>query len=313
MLPSEVASHLIQQIFIARPEIKLTKTAIQKILYKVSVSLPEGDQVRSSLPYYWYNYGPYSDVVESAINVLRMNDILLEEETHTGKTVLMLADSAPKGIVVLDRASEIVKEVVASCSQYRIGLLTEEIYRTYAPFPFLPHYKLDFLIPLNLYVQKTQRWQITPNPFSSDFYTPDLDRLENVLYTCEVEIPGDPLFEQFTEIFTSFVSAAGIAFDRMRDEDPCLESLAAETEKRAEEIWYTFAKGLRILKEAHDPYYEPKLNNWTKLYQARLSELDPAIRQFTSIVKEATPYKPGKDPDEQSKRILSSLVNGYLS
>ncbi len=313
MLPFEVASHLIQQIFISRPRMKLSKTAIQKILYKVSVSLPKGDKVRSSLPYYWYNYGPYSDVVESAIDGLRMNGTLLEEETHTGKTVLMAAGTRPEGIAVLNDASEMVKNVVASCNPYRIEPLIEEIYRTYAPFPFLPHYKLDFLAPLTLYVQRAAKEQTTLIRFSSDLDTPHIDALENMLYTCEVEIPDDPLFDEFTDIFTSFVSAAGIAFDRMRHEDPDCGFLAEETQKRAEEIWYTFTRGLRILKEAHDPYYDPEISTWHILYQAKLRELNPAIREYTRSVRKSTLNKRGREPDEQSKRILSSLVNGYLS
>lgn len=313
MLPSEVASHLIQQIFISRPKMKLSKTAIQKILYKVSVSLPEGDTVRSSLPYYWYNYGPYSDVVESAIDGLRMNGTLLEEETHTGKTVLMPASTAPKGLFILEDASEIVRNIVASCNPYRIDPLIEEIYRNHAPFPFLPHYKLDFLAPLTLYLQRATRDQTTLIRFSSDFDSPHIDALENILYTCEVEIPDDPLFEAFSEIFTSFVSAAGFAFDRMRHEDPAFGFLAEETHKRAEEIWYTFTRGLRIQREAHDPYYDPELDNWQILYQIKLRELDPAIKEYSRTVRRSNPHKPGREPDEQSKRILSSLVKGHLS
>ncbi|MDI6867664.1 hypothetical protein [Methanoculleus sp.] len=39
MLPSEVASRLIEQIYPVRPGLKLPKTAIHKILFKVRVAL----------------------------------------------------------------------------------------------------------------------------------------------------------------------------------------------------------------------------------------------------------------------------------
>lgn len=48
----------IEQIYLVRPGLKLPKTAIHKILFKVRVALPEKDRQREQIPFYWYRYGP---------------------------------------------------------------------------------------------------------------------------------------------------------------------------------------------------------------------------------------------------------------
>ena len=52
MSASEVVSRLIQQIYQVRPDLKLPKTAIHKILFMVRATLPENDRERRHLPFY---------------------------------------------------------------------------------------------------------------------------------------------------------------------------------------------------------------------------------------------------------------------
>ena len=47
------------------PDLNLSKTAIHKILFKVRATLPENAPDREYLPFYWSNYGPCPEVVES--------------------------------------------------------------------------------------------------------------------------------------------------------------------------------------------------------------------------------------------------------
>ena len=88
----ETIRGLIKNIFFYT-NVKLTKTAIHKILFKLRTELPEGHQVRNCLPFYWYNYGPFSEVVGSVLDGMRVDDNIVEEEDRNGNTLL----SSPTG------------------------------------------------------------------------------------------------------------------------------------------------------------------------------------------------------------------------
>ncbi len=45
----------------------LTRTGVQKVLYELKRSLPEGHRVGESLPYYWFKAGPFSEHVARAL------------------------------------------------------------------------------------------------------------------------------------------------------------------------------------------------------------------------------------------------------
>ena len=313
MLQSEVVSHLIQQIYHSRPDLKLSKRAVHKILFKVRATLPEDDPVRKNIPFYWYNYGPFSEVVEVSIDTLKVNGILREEETHRGKSLLMLNNTLTDTLNVLERASAIVECIVREFDPYHIEPFVNQIYRDDAPYEFMPLYKVDYLTLLEEYLASHPVGQTTLSRFIEGATTPEIDHLEKIIYDCETELIEEPLFDEFNDEFTSYVSGAGKAFDIIRKDEDNAYLIATITCKTAVEIWYTFAKGVRILDKGHDEYYDKKVEQWEGEYWSALSNMIPRVNRFNRKIRESARLTNNRNVNDRSKRILSSLIEGYLS
>jgi len=313
MLQSEVVSHLIQQIYHSRPDLKLSKRAVHKILFKVRTALPEDDPVRKNIPFYWYNFGPYSEVVEASIDTLKANGILREEETHRGNSLLMLTTNLTDTLNVLEEASAIVERIVRNIDPYHIEPFVNQIYQDDAPYEFMPLYKVDFLNLFEGYLKSHPVGQITLNRYIEDAINPQIDRLEHLIYDCEVELVEEPLFEEFNDEFTSYVSGAGKAFDIIRKDEDNAYTITKSTFEAADGIWRTFAKGVRILDEGHDEYYDNKLEQWEGEYRSAISNMISEVNRFNRNIRESVRPTNRRNANDRSKRILSSLIEGYLS
>ncbi|NLA39189.1 MAG: hypothetical protein GX882_07395 [Methanomicrobiales archaeon] len=315
MSPSEVVPRFIREIYRVRPDLKVTRTAIHKILFEVKATLPENDPERGYLPFYWYKYGPYSEVVESSLDSMKRQGVLREEKTETGKTLLVLnASPGDPGSVCEDGLSAVVGRIVRGIDPYRIGTFVDRIYWDYAPYEFMPRYKVDFLPGFEGCLASRLEGQRTLSQWSlCDPETPDIDRLEDALYMCEAALVEDPLFRDFNDEFVAYASGAGKAFDIARMDESIMRPVILATQAVALEIWYTFAGGVRILEGGHDDYYNGRLGRWEQEYRKTLSALAPMVSTYTGYIRESAGRIPSREPDERRKRILSSLIEGYFS
>ena len=313
MPPSEVVPGLIQQIYRVRPDLKLSKTAIHKILFKVRVTLPESDPDRKHLPFYWYNYGPYSEVVEASIEALKVGGILREERTPTGKSLLVLNERPSYPSCVCEDASGIIGRIVRGFDPFRMEGFVHRIYRDYAPYEFMPRYRVDFLVAFKGYCTSRPEGQLTLNRYLDEPATPDIDRLEDILYACEAVLVEEPLFEGFNDEFTAYVSGAGRAFDVAREDEAGAYLIVKATYASAEELWYTFARGVRIPDRGHDEYYNGRLGQWEQEYRESLLALAPKVRAYTRSVRDYARSPSSRRSGERPARVLSSLIEGYFS
>ncbi|MBP7299920.1 MAG: hypothetical protein KA967_05950 [Methanoculleus sp.] len=313
MYPSEVCPRFIQQIYRARPDLKLSKTTIHKILFKVRATLPENDPDREHLPFYWYNYGPYSEVVESSIAALKAQGVLREEKTETGKSLLVLNRHPSDPLCVCEDASAVIGRITREIDPYHMETFIHQIYRDYAPYEFMPRYKVDFLAPFKGYRASRPEDQCTLNRFPNESITPALDRLEGALYDCEAVLMEESLFERFNEEFTAYVSGAGKAFDIARGDEAGAYPIVEATYTGAVDLWYTFAQGVRISDGGHDEYYNRKLGQWEQEYRESLQVLTRKVRAYTRRIREYARSPPSQRPGRRSMKILSSLVEGYFS
>lgn len=308
MSSSEAVPRLIRQIYRVRPDLKLPETAIHMILFEVRAALPGGNPERRHLPFYWYEHGPYSEVVKSSIDALKRRGILCDEETEAGKTLLVLnARFAAVGCVCEDDTSAIVGRIVREIDPCRIETFVNRIYRDHAPYEFMPRYRVDFLAPFKDCLASHPEGRRTP------FFGPAIGRLEDALYECEAALVGEPLFEGFNDEFSAYVSGAGKAFDVARTDESTAYPVMRATYAIARDIWCAFAGGVRILKCGHDDYYDGRLRQWGQEYRETFSALVPKVHAYNRYVREFARCIPPVEPDERTTRILSSLIEGYLS
>ncbi len=314
MLQDEVISGLISQIFSRKKDLKLAKYAIHKVLFKLKVELPEDNALREHLPFYWYNYGPFSDAIESNIDALKQEGILKEYTTSEEKTILGLEKKIPLPEVDdFEEGRKKLSSIVNNVDFFHFNSFVDELYRKYAPCAFMPLFKMDFMNTMEGYVEMASSGQQTLDMFSGSH--PDVDKLEDILYDCEAELPSAPLFKSFNASFSSFVTGAGRVFDYIRKDGENLLYLDEQVLHTAEVTWLTFTKGIRILDVGHDKYYNDRLDRWEALYNKSLTTFYTHIDNFSCGV--LTEIEPSGlhtvSPGDKSKKILSSVIDGYLA
>lgn len=194
---------------------------------------------------------------------------------------------------------------------YNFKPFVRNIYLKYEPYVFMHTFNLDFRDQLEVYRTYLGRKQRTLDEYSCRY--PEVDQLENILYDCEAEIPLEDLFIPFNDLFSSFITGSSRIFNYIRKYGDNLYSneLLCVT---ADITWKTFTKGVRILK--HDNFYDNKLEEWDYMYKESLKNLVTSIDRFNiTILDEIRRDRlPSIDNlNERSKRILSSIVGGYLS
>lgn len=309
-----VLQGLITQIFLRKKDNQLPKYAIHKILFKLQLELPNDNSVKKRIPFYWYNHGPFSEVIENNITWLKENDILKEYPIQEEKTLLGLEKEIKLPETTdFKEANEILNSISYHVDFYHISSFVDEIYRKYAPCAFMPLFKLDFLKAMEEYVKRVSSGQQTLNLFIDDYS--NLDKLESILYDCESELPLVSTFKPFNDSFSSFVTSTGRVFDYIREEGEDTLFSGKEVLSIAEVTWLTFAKGIRILDIGHDKYYNNKLDVWKNQYKQSLISYYNDVDNFNSkalaeIKQDRLPFC---TPTERSKNILSSVVEGYLN
>jgi hypothetical protein len=301
----EIIRGLIQNIFFYT-NVKLTKTAIHKILFKLRTDLPVGHQVRTCLPFYWYNHGPFSEVVGSVIDEMKDNNSLDEEEDQNGYALLFPARNVLNDSGIFSEVNEKLSTIVQSVNVYRLDSFVDRIYRENAPYEFMPLYKLDFLKNLEDAI-----FHITSDSTNNQ----QINRLENVLFECEASLVDEPLFRDYNQKFSNFTSSMERSFTLIRAGESCSKPVAQIIQMPAVEVWYTFACGVRILEPAHDQYYNDKLPVWRTEFQDYYGNMVTIVDDFskTSLKYHLLTPNARQPPDSKTKTILSSIVEGYLS
>ncbi len=308
----KVLRGLIGHIFSEKKNLKIPKYSIHKVLFKLKVDLPEENFIKNCLPFYWFNYGPFSEVIESKIDELKKDGVLREYSISEGRTLLGLEkEETITNTKDLEEAKELLSSIISYVDFYQISSFVDEIYRKYAPCTFMPLFKLDFLGLLENYVE---REVFGHQNFDKYKVFPDVDKMKNLLYDCEAELPFESFFEPFNDYFLSFVTSANRAFDYIKDSDDNYQYLGEQVLHAGKVAWFTFTKGIRIPNIGHDQYYNSKLTSWNILYNKSLTDFNTHVDNFNSnVLNEIKPARLSVGThSDTSKRILSSIVDGYL-
>lgn len=338
---NKIVKALITRIFMNK-DILLTRLKIHKILFKLKVELPEYNTMKDYLPFYWYDHGPYSEVIDNNINdlvdngyltaypeedyiLLGIADIFPNMETGIKPhcDFALITDKATKELTTrreyridipnIDDFEYAVKRItyINKYTMYNFKPFVRDIYLKYEPYVFMHTFNLDFRDQLEVFKIYLGRKQRTLDEYLYKY--PEVDRLEDILYDCEADIPLEDLFIPFNNLFSSFITGSSKIFDYVRKYGDNLYSneLLYLT---SDIIWKAFAKGVRILK--HDNFYDNKLEEWNYMYKASLTNLSTSIDRFNKTVLEEIRRDrlfSADNLNERSKRILSSVVSGYLS
>ncbi len=296
---------LILRIFYLKGEnSRISKRAIHKAIFKAKQE-SKSDNIKNCAPFYWFNYGPYSELVEAVLNELLFTGDLTEVRVSEETSLLTMVTKGRKNHenmfneFSINYAKDIEKfdVIVRNMNFFMLDRHIMEIYNEYAPFTFMKIYPHAFLPKLKTLYSKIITGQTTLSLEAEN------EELEDLLYECEANLPVDSLFENFNLSFSTYATALSRALDGERD-----TSIFSSALELADEIWFTFAKGVRIL--AHDEFYNDRVPQWTYQFNIDCLNLAQKVKRFDEVVLEKCKFK-SINLTEKQKKILSAMLTDY--
>jgi hypothetical protein len=294
------------ELFLELPNNSTTGTRVQKLMFKIKMELEHNPNVQAILPYYWYEIGPFSEEVAAATSDMVDSGLLtLIPENN----LLVLNRDKVVPFSLENTVTETIKQIANAFKFYDFYNYLKEIYYAYAPYRFIPLFKYEFLDNLKEYMATLQNNQTTLDQYLDIPASHYLKTLEDVLESCEANIPSDILFDRFKELFISFTVDMITLFTDTLDNGPNLTIYQSAADE-AQKIWECFVSGVRILPQAHDLFYERKLDQWRREFYDKVDGLSVSLNKLTFKIVDAIGYDNSYPPEDERER---HIIEAFLS
>ena len=221
---------LVTQIFkIKSHGYGFVEKGIHKICYALKEKLPPKNVLKKSLPFYWYYYGPYSEVVAETLGEMEKENIIEKIPISEDYSIWKLQKKEEDVYGIPDE--KIFKDALyvlstLNVNPFTIQKFTQELYKE-APRRFR-YFFYKFKEDLEIYKDQLQASQLRMDDFKGTFSTNLREEPFFMLYKAEGILPIDTLFKDFNELFSSYVTA----MHRILDYEKTLEI----AEKYAKEL-----------------------------------------------------------------------------
>jgi len=271
------------------------KRYIHKILFKLTNENKDDSILFDSVPFYWYNHGPFSETVAKSLDKLLELNILHIHETDDDSKFYTLKKKV-KNLNQIEDYKDYISSLIKKFGVLESDKLVMDVYYKDKPYDFIPAYKKEFLEPIE------KKLKVINN--EEDFY--DIISLSNLIdncYNCEEKLPFEPIYKGFNEQFSIFSSI----LDKLYEEIDFNRFII--TFNAIDEFWYTFAQALRITQ--HHDFYSNKLDRWTSFYYRKLKESKGTIKNLKEV--ERTTRHSKLKFTTSSSEILLSTVGKYIS
>ena len=261
---------------------------IQKAIFKIKMELGRDHPLFDYLPFYWYEHGPFSDVVSKQFIELKNNS-----SSHTVFLDDKLFEEFSQGNSLIDQYPIIndISDRIFEDSNLFFNKFDEDIYLDYAPFPFMH--------PFKYVLYETTRDDDLFSSLVSDDYL-------NVFYDCLSNLPYDNLLVDFSVLFSRLFSR----LELINEEHQFLNNWAYII-LPVQLSWLTFARWVRIYK--HDAFYNDEIDSWKSELEKYIKILNSSVDKFedkTENIFKNCSYNP--DYDSFEYKMLNATIGNYL-
>ena len=244
--PHKTTGELIKELLVELREkgIAIDEFRLQKLIYKIKMSLGKDHELYDELPFYWYRDGPYSEVVADEFKHEQPNLI-----TENGFSILK--DNCIAQSQLLQEFPQIKEELnIVENRDYFFNQMDKDIYKDHEPYLFMHKYKYRIY-----------------NPVKNKTLDIGNEELIDKLYFCQGDLPIKGYFYDFKLIYSTFTTNIDLLNDCGN-----FDKHWEELEKIILDIWETFSKGLRVITK--DTYYNNYTEKWDKEFKNALTPLE---------------------------------------
>jgi len=243
-------------------------TTLQKILYKYKKEIPQNDSLHKHLQFYWYEQGPFSELISKYKDELLQDGILHPKNqgfvTQTPR-LFNHASELHDGNLPFTEIRDDLLDIIREDTSVNSATIMEDVYSEDAPYEFYITFKNKFRASLHNY--------------SFDQSTPiKYEQLLSLLHESIGGLPDVPMFSNFKFAFMDFIEL----IDAL-EKNHHLKEHGNLIYDVSYEIFKTFAKGVRIIH--HDVYYNDKMESWEKSFLEEQKKIEFKIIELYDFVK----------------------------
>ena len=287
----------------------LTKTGVQKVLYELKRSLPEGNRVGEHLPYYWFKAGPFSERVARGLDDLQSRGVVAVQR-HGRSSVFKLRREHRRLVnhdAHIEEARTHLQRIVKNMRPFSVDPEMRIQYERDAPTPFYPKFKLDFMPVLEAHSAEAARGHV------------DLDQaaiLIEALRDATISFPTVPPFQDLKRPYSDFEKACGRALKWAgRGDKQKYAALAKKASDLSRQVWDAFACGARIME--HDDAYSGRVDDWRSQFSEKTRALSSATDDFyltvLDVVGSENGYEKAISGDDLIDHILEYRKSGEIA
>jgi hypothetical protein len=285
------------------------RTDFHKIIYRLQETMEREDlenKLGGKVPYYWYEQGPYSEVVEQARNELLESGEIEEDKSQGGVEIYRIGTVKSENEVD-DTVKMTLESICNNYNFYAINQEIEEIYEEFAPVKFQKYYKFSFLPYLEETVNHIESSQsnLADHLEMSDARYSNLRRR---LIKSQACLPRDEEYREFSALFGRFFDAAKLHI-KMLEADEEIES-ARTLQNLSIDMWELFAQFIRIAH--HDEYYDKRVESWKEVRDNTLEGKKAQVEHYESLIYTEDNSVLKKEHKSDSDSAWASVAKGIV-
>jgi len=272
-------------------KIAISHFRIQKTVFKIKKQLGENHPLYEDLPFYWYEHGPFSNVVADQFNKLKHDNcnyfstktVFLNDNSHNKfSSEKNLVDEYPE-------IKQITQKIFENQNTF-LNKFHEDIYLDYAPFPFMHKFKYNLLEPST----------------NDDFaYSGEYENYLNTYYDCLSSLPYDNLLSEFSILFSRLFSRLELINDENQFFN-CWDYISASIQQS----WHTFARWVSIY--AHDDYYNNRVPDWEKDLNKRVINFNESVNYLEYKTDNILNNISQENYTSFDEKIYNATIGNYL-
>lgn len=256
-------------------DLKLTKTAVNKVLYIVKQELGEENKFYDDILCFWYLHGTLALGAHRTLADLREDGYIGQDGNLYVNRTDVETDNQENND---EDEEELIEAINYALDEYDVYSedRIRKLYEKYAPYEFMITFRHDILSKVEKLSEENSQTIFIP---WSDSLPEEREELRDLLLKAESELPMGDEFHDFNDIFSRYVGASNYFLDTepSREEFNFYYTIT-------EQIWALFACKIRLVE--HDEEIDVEEQGWIQDYEEQLAETKTYVKMLENTIRE---------------------------